>query len=72
MKEYAAGLGLDKEKFNDCLDSGKYEDEVQKDLADGTAVGISGTPAFFINGRLISGAQPFSAFEEIINEELAK
>jgi protein-disulfide isomerase len=43
---------------------------VRRDLADGQAAGVSGTPAFLINGRFISGAQPFEAFKEIIDEEL--
>ncbi|MDP3026471.1 MAG: DsbA family protein, partial [Nanoarchaeota archaeon] len=70
LKKYASDLKLDTIKFNDCLDSGKYESEVQKDLSDGQKYGVSGTPAFFINGKLISGAQPFSVFQQIIEEEL--
>lgn len=67
----AAGqIGLETAKFNQCLDSGKYKTEVDKDLADGSTAGVSGTPAFFINGRLLIGAQPFSAFQEVINREL--
>ena len=53
--------------FDDCLDSGKYEEEVLNDFADGGAAGVSGTPAFFINGQLLSGAQPFSAFQAVID-----
>jgi protein-disulfide isomerase len=70
LKQWALGLGLDSGKFNSCLDSGKFTSEVQKDLADGSAVGASGTPTFFINGRKIVGAQPFSAFKAIIDSEL--
>ena len=70
FKEFAVDLGLDATKFNDCLDSGKYVSEVKKDMADGSAAGISGTPGFIINGKLISGAQPFSVFEQIIEAEL--
>jgi protein-disulfide isomerase len=62
LKQYAADLGLDTKQFNEDLDSGKYADAVKKDLADGQTVGVQGTPAFFVNGKLISGAQPFSAF----------
>lgn len=72
LKQYAKDLGLDSSKFDNCLDSGKYTEEVQKDLADGQSLGVSGTPAFFINGRLVSGAQPFSAFKQVIDGELAK
>ena len=71
LKKYASGLELDTVKFNDCLDSGKYESEVQKDFEDGQKYGVSGTPAFFINGKLISGNQPFSVFQQIIEGELA-
>ena len=72
VKKWAANIGLDTSKFNQCLDSGKYKQEVEKDLADGSASGVNGTPATFINGRLVSGAQPFSAFKLIIDEELKK
>ncbi len=70
LKKYAQELGLETEKFNSCLDSGKMASEVQKDLSDGTSYGISGTPAFLINGILVSGAQPFNVFQEIIEGEL--
>lgn len=72
FKEYAEELGLNTKKFSDCLDSGKYEEEVQKDFADGQSYGVSGTPAFFINGIELVGAQPFSAFQQIIEQELSK
>jgi len=70
LKRYAVELGLDKDKFDSCLDSEKYKDEVKKDFSDGQKYGVSGTPAFFINGKLVSGAQPFSAFEKVIEAEL--
>ena len=72
VKKWAANIGLNASKFNQCLDSGKYKQEVEKDLADGSAAGVNGTPATFINGRLVSGAQPFVAFKVIIDEELKK
>jgi protein-disulfide isomerase len=71
LKKFAAELKLDTAKFNECLDSGKYTAAVNKDTADGVKVGVSGTPAFLVNGRFLSGAQPFSAFQEVIDEELA-
>lgn len=71
LKKYAADLKFDTAKFNKCLDSDKYAAAVNKDMADGLKVGVSGTPAFLINGRFMSGAQPFSAFQEVIDEELA-
>ena len=70
LKSYAQQLGLDTATFNDCLDSGKHKEEVTKDLNDGSVYGISGTPGFLINGQVISGAQPFSSFENIIEEIL--
>lgn len=69
-KKWAADLGLDTEQFNDCLDSEKYKEEVGKDLVDGQSYGVSGTPAFFVNGKMISGAQPFAAFKQAIEEAL--
>ncbi|MBT3642905.1 DsbA family protein [archaeon] len=71
FKQFAADIGLDTDDFNDCLDSGEMASEVAKDLADGSAAGITGTPGFIINGQLVSGAQPFSVFKQVIDAELA-
>lgn len=70
LKEQAKNLGLDSNKFNSCLDSGDKASLVSKDLSDGSKAGVNGTPAFFVNGRLISGAVPFEQFKPIIDEEL--
>ncbi len=70
--EYAKQIGLDVESFKVCLASGRYEEEVRKDLQDGLRAGVTGTPAFFINGIPLKGAQPFEAFKAIIDSELAK
>lgn len=67
---YAKDLKLDTAKFNDCLDSKKMEAEVKEDLADGKKYGVSGTPTFFINGKMLSGAQPYSVFEKEIKTAL--
>lgn len=72
LKKYAQDAGLDAKGFNQCLDSQKYADEVQQDFAEGSKAGISGTPGFFVNGILISGAQPFAKFKEVIDDELKK
>ena len=72
FKSYAAGLGLDTGEFNQCLDSGKMAAETAKDEKDGQDAGVTGTPAFMINGKLIVGAQPFSVFKQAIDDELAK
>jgi len=72
LKKWGADIRLDAAAFNACLDSARYQDEVAKDYADGTAVGIQGTPTFFINGRVVGGAQSFPVFKKIIDEELAR
>jgi len=70
--QIATDLGLDVSKFQSCLDSGKYAEEVQSDFAYGSSVGVSGTPTFFINGIKLVGAQPYEAFKQVIDAELAK
>ena len=70
LKGYASDLGLDTATFNDCLDTGKRTAEVQKDSQDARAYGVTGTPAFFVNGQLVSGAQPFSVFQQVIDAAL--
>lgn len=70
FKQYAKDLGLDQSKFNQCLDSGAMASEIKKDLADGSKLGVSGTPAFFINSQEIVGAQPYTVFEQIIEQQL--
>ena len=70
LKRDAADLGLDTAKFDACLDSHKFKTTVDADLQAGLEAGVDGTPAFFINGRMISGAQPFDVFKRIIDEEL--
>ena len=70
FKQYATELGLDADEFETCLTSGKYTAEVQEDFSDGSTGGVTGTPAFFINGKKLSGAQPFAAFKAAIDAEL--
>lgn len=70
LRKAAAELGLDAPRFNACVDSHKYQSVVDADLQAGNDAGVTGTPAFFINGRPLSGAQPFSEFKRIIDEEL--
>ncbi|MEK7183506.1 MAG: thioredoxin domain-containing protein [Patescibacteria group bacterium] len=65
--DYAGQIDLDMNKFRVCLQTGKYEEEVAQDLADGVAAGVAGTPTFFMNGEKIDGAIPFSAFKDIVN-----
>ncbi|MCE9668167.1 thioredoxin domain-containing protein [Myxococcus stipitatus] len=70
LKKYAGELKLDQAKFDACLDSGEKAGTVKSDMADGQKVGVSGTPAFFINGIMLSGAQPVDEFKSIIDAEL--
>jgi protein-disulfide isomerase len=71
LKAYAKDLGLDTAKFDECFAKKAHSAAIDKDLADGAAAGVNGTPAFFINGRSLSGAQPFEKFKEVIDQELA-
>jgi len=70
FKTFAAQLGLNAGQFNNCLDSGEKAADVDEDFNSGAESGVEGTPAFFINGTLVSGAQPFSAFQSVIDAEL--
>jgi len=72
LKQHAAVLGLDTAKFGACVDGRKYKDLVDEDMKAGEEAGVSGTPAFFINGRVLGGAQPFESFKRVIDEELAR
>lgn len=72
LKKYAKELGLDTKKFDNCLDGGEKAAMVKENIQKGANAGVSGTPAFFINGIMLSGARPHSAFVEIIEEELAR
>jgi len=69
--KYAKELKLNESKFKTCLSSGKFNDEIEKDMKEAQGYGVRGTPAFFINGRMISGAQPFESFKAIIESELS-
>lgn len=70
--EALAGSKVDQAKWTACYDGKETLDVVKKDMADGQSVGVTGTPAFFINGRRISGAQPFENFKAIIDDELQR
>lgn len=72
IKTWASELGIDTAVFNDCLDSGKYASKVSEDANAGAKAGVDGTPGFFVNGKRIIGAQPFSVFKAAIDEELSK
>lgn len=70
LKSFASALALDKEKFNACLDSNKYDEAIKKDTKDGADAGVQGTPGNFINGKLYVGALPTATFTQIIDDEL--
>jgi protein-disulfide isomerase len=75
FKNIAKEFGMNEDQFNSCLDSGKYVEEINKDLRDGTNYGITGTPGFFVgnekNGFVkLIGAQPIGAFKKIIDSQL--
>jgi len=81
MESLASGLGLDTGKFNTCVSSEKYKEEIAKDTADGTAAGVSGTPGFIIgvlgsdgsvDGVSVAGAQDISVFRSTIDAQLAR
>jgi protein-disulfide isomerase len=71
LRRYAEQVGLDVAKFEGCLAAGVHKAAVQRDLDEGNRLGITGTPAFFINGRSLTGAQPLEAFARLIEQELA-
>ena len=71
LKSLADEVGLDRAKFDECVVKQQFKADVDKDAAAGAEVGVTGTPAFFINGRMLSGAQSFEKFKEVIDEELA-
>ena len=70
LTAHATTLQLDLAKWSTCREDPKQALEVKKDFEDGQAAGVSGTPAFFINGVMLSGAQPYSEFARIIDREL--
>ena len=72
LTELATKAGLDLKAFEQCLASGKADQAVETQFEEGTHYGVDGTPGFFINGRLISGAVPLSTLSEIVDEELAQ
>jgi len=71
FKGYAQALGLDADAFNECLDSGRASAAIDADLIAGEEAGVGGTPTFFLNGYPIEGAQPFSAFQRVLDAQLA-
>ncbi len=72
LKELGAALGLDRARFEVCLEQNRYKAEVDDDIAAGRAAGVTGTPSFVINGQLLVGAHPIETLRQKIEEALAK
>ena len=72
IEKYATEIGLDMAKFKEDLKDKKLEAKIKKQQSQGSTLGARGTPAFFVNGRFLSGAQPFEAFKALIDEEMKK
>lgn len=68
----AGNLGMNTDQFKSCLSANKYNNDVSKDLSDGQAAGVSGTPSMFVNGVISVGAQPYSTFKTLVDQALAK
>ena len=72
FKQFAKDVGLNEKKWEQCVMAKKYDARIEKDIADGQRFGVRGTPAFFINGFPISGAQPFDVFDDAVKDALHK
>jgi len=77
FKEYAIDIGLDMDEFDSCMTSGKHFEEIQNDLNDGRTYGVTGTPGFFVGNEKIGftkliGAQPYSSFQKVIEQQLVR
>lgn len=70
--QYGQELNLDTNELLECIDSGRYREEIESDLRDGASLGVTGTPTFFINGIPLVGAQPLASFAQIIEAELSR
>lgn len=70
LKEYAKTFALNQTEFSSCLEEGKFEAEIDHDIAEGKSYGVNGTPTFFIKNKMINGAQPYEVFEKAIEEAL--
>lgn len=67
---YAGRVGLDKAGFAACLDGGRFLDAVERDVAEGRAAGVNGTPTFFVNGRRFVGLHPLKDLREAVEDAL--
>jgi protein-disulfide isomerase len=72
LDKYAQEIGLNMAKYKAAMDQHLYKQQIEADSKAGSAVGANGTPAFFINGQSLSGAQPFDSFKKVIDQERDK
>ena len=72
LTKYAQELGLDMKRFQEAIAQEKFKAQIDSDSSEAGSLGVTGTPAFFVNGRFLSGAKPFEEFAKVINEELTK
>jgi protein-disulfide isomerase len=72
LKARAAKLSLDTAAFNTCLDSGRFAGRIHRDVLEGARLGVSGTPALFVNGRFLNGARPYEEISSAIDDELRR
>jgi len=72
LTKRATDLGLDSAAFEACTTANKHDGLIKSNFDDGAALGVTGTPAFFINGRMLVGAQPIEQFRDVINDELSR
>jgi protein-disulfide isomerase len=72
FRRYAEVLALNADDLLRCVDEGRYREEVQADFDEAVGLGLNGTPAFIINGKLLVGAQPAEVFVEVLDQELAR
>jgi protein-disulfide isomerase len=72
LLQIAGEIGLDRKRFEAALNTAKYKPQIDADIAEANGLGASGTPAFFINGRFLSGAKPLAEFVSVINAELTR
>jgi protein-disulfide isomerase len=72
LTRYAEELGLDMKRFQDAIATEKFKTQIDADSKEADSLGVTGTPAFFVNGKFLSGAKPFEEFAKVINAELQK
>jgi protein-disulfide isomerase len=70
LRQFAAAIYLNMDQFNTCINTGAHMDQVNQDVSAAKAAGVSGTPAFVVNGKLMEGAQPYSTFQQVIDAAL--